>query len=59
MARLIVIGNGKNRSGDYYSKLVPIVTTKEGSEYLDLKNPTYVDKLHPILKEFISDLQEA
>lgn len=54
---LVCIGSGINKEGKPYSKLVPIVMTRDGSQYLSLKNPTYVEETYPLFKRFINNLQ--
>lgn len=55
---LVCIGSGVNKEGRPYSKLVPIVKTRDGSEYLSLKNPTYVEVSYPLFKKFESKVEE-
>ena len=59
MKTYVVIGNGTNKNGESYSKIVPLVKTREGNEYLDLKNPAYLDKIHPLFKKFTNEIKEA
>lgn len=59
MAVLVCIGSGLNKQNEEYSKLVPLVKTKSGDEYLDMKNPQYVPKKYPLFKRFSNEIKEA
>lgn len=59
MRTYVVIGNGTNKNGEPYSRVVPIVELPGGNAYLDLKASVYLSKSYPLLKRFSSEMKEA
>lgn len=56
--KYVVIGNGKNKHGQPYSKMVPIVSFDD-NEYLDLKNPQYTDKIYPLFTQLEAEFKQT
>lgn len=55
----VVIGSGKNKEGEVYSKLAPLVELRSGDAYLNIKNCIYVNEKYPILKKLTTELKGA